>query len=346
MKRSSLIVAAAAVATIAVSAVPWRVTAGPAFADPQSAHPDFAAAARAAAELPRLHSLLVSRRGEPVLEYHARGVRASQPVNIKSAAKSVISALVGVAIDRGLIKSVREPIARYFPQLRRDPDPRKQQITIEDLLTMRAGLESTSGQNYGRWVASGNWVAFALGRPLLADPGTSMQYSTGTSHLLSAIITRVSKTSTWEFAQRTLGRPLKISIPQWTRDPQGIYLGGNDMLMTPRQMMAVGELYRNGGRAGSVQVVPSAWVETSCVPRTTSVFDPGREYGYGWWIDEYAGHQSCFAWGFGGQYIMVFRDLGLTVVVTSSTTVSDERWDYRRQLFNLLEQHVLPAARN
>lgn len=314
---------------------------GPAPAPPRQ---DFAAAARAAADLPRLRSLLVSRQGRLVLEYYARGVRANQPANIKSAAKSVISALVGIAVERGLIKNVQQPIVTFFPQLRRDSDPRKRSITIEDLLTMRSGLESTSGQNYARWVTSRNWVAYALGRPLVADPGTSMQYSTGSSHLLSAIITRVSKTSTWQFAQSTLGQPLKITLPRWPRDPQGIYFGGNEMLMTPRQMLAFGQLYLDEGRAGGVQVVPSAWVRASCVPRTYSVFDPGREYGYGWWIDEIGGHQSCFAWGFGGQYIMVFRDLQLVVAVTSATDANDERWGYRRQLLDLIEHHVLPAA--
>lgn len=304
---------------------------------------ELAAAARAAAGLPRLHSLLVSRHGKLVLEYYGRGVRPGRPANIKSAAKSVISTLVGVAIDRGLIKSVREPIVTFFPELRRDADPRKQAITIEDLLTMRSGLESTSGEHYGPWVRSRNWVAYALGRPLVADPGTGMQYSTGTSHLLSAILTKVAKASTWQFAQRTLGRPLGITIARWPRDPQGIYFGGNEMLMTPRQMIAFGELYLNDGRAGGAQVVPAAWVETSCVPRTTSRFDPGREYGYGWWIDEIGGRRSCFAWGFGGQYIMVFREQGLVVAATSSTAAGDERWGYRRQLLDLIEQHVLGA---
>ncbi len=305
---------------------------------------EFAPAAQAAAKLPRLHSLLVSRRGELVLEYYARGVRPTRPANVKSASKSVISALVGIAIDRDLIKGVHEPILTYFPELQHDPDLRKQAITIEDLLTMRAGLESTSGENYGRWVRSRNWVAYALGRPLVADPGTGMQYSTGSSHLLSAILTKVSKTSTWQFAQRMLGRPLGITLARWPRDPQGIYFGGNEMLMTPRQMVAFGELYLNGGRAGNVQVVPSSWVETSCVPRTTSRFDPGREYGYGWWIDEIGPYRSCFAWGFGGQYIMVFHDLGLVIVTTSSTAAGDERWGYRRQLLDLIGQHVLPAG--
>ncbi len=319
------------------------VSAAPAVQVKVAPRGEFAAAARAAAELPRLHSLLVSRDGKLVLEYYGRGVRPNRPANIKSASKSVISALVGIAIDRGLIESVREPIVTYFPELRRDPDPRKQAITVEDLLTMRSGLESTSGENYGTWVRSRNWVSYALGRPLIADPGTGMQYSTGTSHLLSAILTKVSKTSTWQFAQRTLGRPLGITLPRWPRDPQGIYFGGNEMLMTPRQMITFGELYLNAGRVGTRQVVPSAWVETSCVARTTSRFDPGREYGYGWWIDEIGASNACFAWGFGGQYIMVFRAQGLVVAVTSSTATGDERWGYRRELLDLVERHVLGA---
>lgn len=304
----------------------------------------FAAASRRAAELASLHSLMVSVHGEVVFEYFARGYRADRPANIKSAAKSVISALVGIAIDRGLIRGVREPIVTYFPELKRDRDPRKLKITVEDLLTMRAGLEPTSGRNYGAWVTSRNWVSYALARPLLAEPGTGMQYSTGSSHLLSAILTKVSKTSTWQFAQNALGTPLKTTLQRWTRDPQGIYFGGNEMLMTPRQMLAFGELYLNEGRAGGRQVVSPEWVKTSCVPRTSSRFDSDREYGYGWWNGEVGGYRSCFAWGFGGQYIFVFRDLGAVVAVTSSTAVSDERHGYRRQLFSLIGDGILPAV--
>ncbi|MGC4081517.1 MAG: serine hydrolase [Vicinamibacterales bacterium] len=147
----------------------------------------------AAGQLPQLRSLLVQHRGTLIAEHYARGVRASTPANIKSASKSLVSAMVGVAIERGLIRSVREPIATWFPELRQDRDPRKQTITVEDLLTMRAGLESTSGRNYGRWVQSANWVRFALARPMVAEPGGAMQYSTGSSHVLSAILTRVSR---------------------------------------------------------------------------------------------------------------------------------------------------------
>jgi CubicO group peptidase (beta-lactamase class C family) len=309
------------------------------------ARPDLAGARTEAADLPRLHSLLVSWRGDLVLEHYARGFRPARLANIKSASKSIISTLVGIAIDRGLIPGVDTPIVTWFPELRRDPDPRKRAITIEDLLTMRSGLESTSGGNYGPWVKSRNWVAYALTRPMVGDPGGDMEYSTGTSHLLSASLTKATKKSTWAYAQEVLARPLGITLAQWPRDPQGIYFGGNEMLMTPRQMLRIGELYLNQGRAGGKQIVPEAWVRESCRPRTRSRFDPDRGYGYGWWTRDFNGHEACFAWGYGGQYILVFRDLDLVVVATSSTAVGDERRGHRRMLFDLIERHVLEPVR-
>jgi CubicO group peptidase (beta-lactamase class C family) len=171
-----------------------------------------------------------------------------------------------------------------------------------------------------------------------------MEYSTGTSHLLSAILTKASGKTTQQFATEVLARPIGITLARWPRDPQGIYFGGNEMLMTPRQMITFGEMWLNRGRAKGAQVVPAAWVETSCQPRTRSRWDPDREYGYGWWSQTFNRHRACFAWGFGGQYIFVFRELELVVAVTSATTVSDERRDYRRRLFDLLETHVLPLA--
>jgi CubicO group peptidase (beta-lactamase class C family) len=298
----------------------------------------------AAADLPDLRSLIVSHRGRITAEYYAARTKPGSLANIKSASKSIIAALVGIAIERRLIPGVSEPIARYFPELRKDPDRRKQAITVENLLTMQSGLESTSGNNYGAWVRSSNWVRTVLRQPIVSTPGTAMEYSTGTSHLLSAILTQATGTSTWQFAQEAVATPLGLRLAQWPRDPQGIYFGGNEMLMTPRQMVAIGELYLNRGRHGSRQVVPAAWVDTSCVPRTTSVWDSDRHYGYGWWIQSFAGGTACFAWGYGGQYIMVFRELGLVVVATSSTTISEERRGHRRRLFDLIEQHVLAPA--
>ena len=305
---------------------------------------DYSAARTAASALPQLHSLLVSHEGALVLEHYAPKYSATRLANIKSASKSIISTLVGVAIERKLIPSINEPIVRWFPELRKDPDRRKAAITIGNLLTMQTGLASTSGGNYGAWVSSRNWVRSALERPMVSDPGTSMEYSTGTSHILSAILTRATKRSTRQFANEVLGKPLGFTFAEWQRDRQGIYMGGNEMLMTPRQMIEYGELYLNQGRVGDRRIVSAAWVDASCVPRTRSRWDGDREYGYGWWIQDVGGHRACFAWGFGGQYIFVFRDLDLVVVATSSTTVSEDRWGYRRALFDLLRSHVLPVA--
>jgi CubicO group peptidase (beta-lactamase class C family) len=307
-------------------------------------HQGIPLAREAAAALPRLHSLLVSHKGQLTLEYYAKGHGPARLANIKSASKSVISTLVGIALERKLIPRLEEPIVRWFPELRNDPDRRKQAITVAHLLSMQSGLDSTSGGEYGRWVTSANWVRYALNRPMVSDPGTAMEYSTGTSHILSAILTKATGKSTHQFAAEVLAKPLGIALARWTRDPQGIYLGGNEMLLTSRQMIALGELYRNRGRVGATQVVSSDWVEESCTARTRSRWDSDREYGYGWWSQDFGGHRACFAWGFGGQYIFVFRDLDLVVAITSSTTVSDERRGYRRQLFDLLERHVLPTT--
>jgi CubicO group peptidase (beta-lactamase class C family) len=111
------------------------------------------------------------------------------------------------------------------------------------------------------------------------------------------------------------------------------------MLMTPRQMLAFGELYLNRGRTGGVQVVPESWVERSLVPRGRSPIS-GNEYGYGWWIREMGGHRSYHAWGFGGQYIFVVPGLDLVVVTTSASTVAEDRRSHRRNVFDLVESLI------
>jgi CubicO group peptidase (beta-lactamase class C family) len=305
----------------------------------------------AARALPRLHSLLVSRNGKLIFERYYNGTRGDRAANIKSASKSVISALVGIAIDRRLIPGVDTPLVTYFPELSRDPDPRKRTITVEHLLTMRSGLEGTSNRNYGAWVTSRNWVRHALARPMFAAPGAEMEYSTGNTHLLSAILTQATGKSTWQFANEVLARPLGFTLPQWPRDPQGIYFGGNDMLMTPRQMLAFGQLYLNNGSG----TIPGRWVERSCEGRSRSRrfgnpsfdflrgFDPlgDRKYGYGWWVHEIRGYDTCFAWGYGGQYIFVVPTLDLVMVTTSAPDVSEERRGHRRLLFNMLDELVV-----
>ncbi len=330
------------------SVAPTPVRAAPPIAEPIPAplpEPEAVsldAAAEAGAALPRLHSLLVTYRGELILERYYNGARVNRPTNIKSASKSILSALVGIAIDRGILEGVRQPIGSFFPRvLGGDAEAAKRDITLEDLLTMRSGLRTTSNRYYGAWVLSSNWVRHTLTRPLLRTPGTRMDYSTGNTHLLSAILTRATGSSTWQFAQDNLARPLGFSLARWPRDPQGIYFGGNDMELTPKQMMAFGEMYLNGGRANDRQIVPEEWVQASLTRRTPSRRENGRFYGYGWWIREMAGYETNYAWGYGGQFIFIVPELDLVAVTTSSVTTGRARRGHLRRVYELVERHVI-----
>lgn len=280
-----------------------------------------------------------------LFERYYNGAQPSRPANIKSASKSVISALVGIAIRRGFLQDLKQPIAAFFPQLadlpERDEAPRKAEITIEELLSMRAGLETTSNRNYGRWVRSRNWVSHILSRPFVAAPGTEMVYSTGNTHLLSAILTKATGQSTWEFAQEALAEPLGFRLPRWPQDPQGIYFGGNDMLLTPREMLAFGELYLEQGQHNGRQVIPADWVQASLLPRVRSRREAGRYYGYGWWIRNMADYQTAYAWGFGGQFIFVVPELDLVVVSTSAVTPDAGRRSHRFTVMDIIERDII-----
>jgi len=310
------------------------------FAPAVEAQAPFEAVLKAASDLPRLHSLIVSQRGSVIFERYFNGRRATSPANIKSASKSVIAALVGVAVDRKLL-ALNQTIGAYFSDL---PDA-KRAITIEDLLTMRSGLESTSNRNYGAWVQSGNWVRYALARPLLERPGTEMIYSTGNTHLLSAVLTKVTGKSTWQFAQETIAKPLGFSLAPWARDPQGIYFGGNEMVMTPRQMLAFGELYLHEGRVAGQQIISKPFIEETFKPRGRSRIS-GREYGYGWWMRDMAGRQTYYAWGFGGQFIILVPGLDLVVVSTSAATVSEDRREHRQTVDDIIENLIIAPLSN
>jgi CubicO group peptidase (beta-lactamase class C family) len=294
--------------------------------------------------LPRLRSLLISIDGELIDERYFHGARSTDSANLKSASKSIISTLIGIALDRGQLRSPRDPIAKFFPEhLGAEADASKKRITIEDLLTMRSGLETTSNVNYGKWVTSGNWVRHVLTRPVIDEPGGSMIYSTGNSHLLSAILTKATKMSTFEFARRYLAEPLAIAIRPWIRDPQGIYLGGNDMHLTPRAMLKYGELYLKRGRVQERQIVSAQWIEESLKPRAKSNWS-GRDYGYGWWIDTLGGQTTHYAWGHGGQFIFTVSGLKLVVVTTAVPTPDDERREHQRAIYDIMERYVVPAA--
>lgn len=294
--------------------------------------------------MPRLRSLIIARNGVPLVEKVFRGPGLDQPVNVKSVAKTFIAALVGAAIDRGVLSGVEQRIAPILEdQIPADADPRVQAITLDHLLSMRAGLERTSGRNYGRWVSSRNWVRYALARPFVDEPGGGMLYSTGSTHLLSAVLTKAAGRSTLDLARDWLGEPLGITIPSWQRDPQGIYFGGNNMALSPRTLLRFGEMYRQGGVFEGRRVLSEDWVRTSWTPRTRSIHS-GHAYGYGWFITEAMGHPVYYAWGYGGQMLHVVPGLGLTVVMTSDPDHPSGRNGYVHELHDLLAGGIVAAA--
>jgi CubicO group peptidase (beta-lactamase class C family) len=185
--------------------------------------------------LPRLRTLIVARHGRAELEQHYRGPGLDAPANVKSVSKSILSAIVGIAIADGHLDGVDQPVSPFFTRyIPAGADSGVQRITVGNLLTMQSGLQGTSGSNYGRWVTSPNWVRHAVTRPMESEPGTVRRYSTGNSHLLSAVLTQATGSSTWAYARERLAQPLGIALPRWPADPQGIYFGGNEMRVSPR----------------------------------------------------------------------------------------------------------------
>ncbi|OQP86243.1 6-aminohexanoate hydrolase [Rhizobium rhizosphaerae] len=295
--------------------------------------------------LPALKTIIVARDGETVAErgYHGHG--PGESANIKSASKSIVSALVGIAIDKGLIDGPDQTVASILKNdLPRDPDPRLAKVTVGHLLSMQAGLQRMSGPNYGRWVASGNWVRTALAAPFDGEPGGDMLYSTASTHLLSAILTKVSGRSTLALAREWLGPVEGFRIGAWDRDPQGIYLGGNQMAMSARSLTAFGELYRNGGRTrDGRQIVSQNWIRQSFQARTQSRFT-GDDYGYGWFTREISGETVHYGWGYGGQMLYIVPSQRLTVVMLSDETAPSARTGYRDALHGLLGE-IIGAAK-
>ncbi len=298
-----------------------------------------------APQLGPIHSLVVSRDGVELVARSFAGPGVDRPANIKSVSKTVQAALAGIAIERGVLRSTDQPIVELLNgRVPAGAGPQIAEVTLDHLLSMRAGLASTSGANYGRWVASDDWVDFVLTRPFVDAPGARMQYSTGVWHVLSAILTERSGETLLSLTRSWLGQPLDITIPAWPRDPQGIYFGGNDMLISPRDLLAFGELFLNDGEENGDRVLPPGWIEQSWTPRARSPWS-GHDYGYGWFVAELAGARVYYGRGYGGQLLHVIPELGIVVVITSRSTPPSAGGRYVRALHDLVAEHVIAGAR-
>jgi len=294
----------------------------------------------------RIKSVVVSLDGQTIFAQALRGPAVDQAVNIKSVSKTVVATLLGVARQRSVIDSLDQTLGELTPELL--PDGASSQVanlTLEDLVTMRTGLERTSGRAYGAWVNSNNWIHHVLSRPFVDEPGGRMLYSTGDTHVLGAVLTQLTGRSLYQLANDWLGKPLGIDFAPWTRDPQGYYLGGNEMSLSPLHLAKLGELYLANGEINGNKLFDSSWVLNAFTQRTHSVYS-GDGYGYGWFLRELAGVPAAYARGYGGQVLHVLPSMSLAVVITSDVTQRARSHGYMGTLHALVAEKLVEPLRH
>jgi len=293
-----------------------------------------------------LHSLLIVRNGSLVSELYGYPYSAGQVHWIASVTKSVIGTLVGIAIQKGLIKDVHQPLFSLLSdQGVANLDEKKKAIKLEDLLTQTSGLDCHENPAPGEafMQASQNWVQFMLDLPMAAQPGTKFNYCTGAGQLLSAVLQKATGMSAREFANQNLFAPVgigPITEALWPSDPQGVTIGGYGLALTPVEMAKLGFLFLNQGQWDGKTVVPASWVAAS----TASHANRGdkKEYGYLWWTDPEGKWYAAL--GRAGQHIFVYPAENLVVVFTADLPTAPDADLIPLQ--ELLDQYILPAVKS
>jgi CubicO group peptidase (beta-lactamase class C family) len=286
-------------------------------------------------------SVTVIRNGTIVLDEYFPPFEPDSKHVIHSCTKSIVSALIGIAIEQGYIEGVDQPVLDLFDERAvANPNADKETMTLEDLLTMSSGLECRDSYLY-RWRGlremseSDDWVQFMLDLPMAEPPGTRFEYCNGGSFLLSAIIQKTTGMSALAFARKNLFGPLDITDVDWPANPDGITIGWGDMHVKPHDMAKIGYLYLNGGQWEGEQVVPAAWVETSTQAHIAAgTLSDG--YGYQWWVDD-GGYYMAL--GYEGQFIYVVPEKDMVVVFTSE--LNDSGFFVPEIL---LREYIIPAA--
>lgn len=261
----------------------------------------------------KIDSVLVQKNNTVIFEYYRNKKMKEKQHKIYSVTKSILSALIGIAIDKGFIENVNTPIIHYFPEFNKDKE--NERITIKHLLTMTSGLHWPGNNGM---IPSKNWVNFVLQQDIDHPPGNEMVYSCGSSQLLSAILQKTTGLNTEVFAKKYLFTPLGITDYKWNRDAQGIAIGGFGLTMKTIDMLKFGTLYLKNGVWKSKQIVPYHWIEESTSSKVKT--DGNYSYAYHWWnitSDNQVG-RIFLAIGHEGQYIIVAPDYQLITVFTSS----------------------------
>ncbi len=293
-----------------------------------------------------LDSFLLIKDGYIVKENYFLGYNKDFDHICYSVSKSVTSAIVGIAIDKGYL-SLNDYVIDFFPnKLFTNMDSRKSNMTVKHLLQMRSGLEwdewnssySDSSNLYRQLMVSSDWVKFVLDMKMVSDPGSKFVYHSGLSYLLLAIVQQRINVTVLDFANKFLFKPIGISLNTWTTCPNNIPIGGSGLFLTPQDMARFGFLYLNNGTWNGSQIISSQWVQESIYQYHQLDWEDAF-YGYQWWIEpERYGYFGYSARGYLGQYILVIPDLNLIIVCTGESS----NLDYPLLITNF----VLPALKN
>lgn len=292
-----------------------------------------------------IDAIIIARNGAIVLEatVFPFSIFPEARHDLFSCTKSVISILIGIAIDKGFIRSVDQKVIDFFPQNQiKNLDERKRSMTVADLLTMSSGLDCRDSYLY-RWEGmhqmrqQSNWAEYVLNLPMVDDPGKRFEYCNGASMLLSSILLETTGTDAMSFADQHLFSPLGIEDKYWESDPSGVSIGYAELQLRPVDLAKIGQLLLNGGVWEGEEIVSSNWIETSTRAHMRGTLQ--EKYGYHWWVDDDTG--AIMALGYQGQYLIVLPDENLVVVFMSD--LSEDQFYLPDQLF---QQHVLPSIQS
>jgi CubicO group peptidase (beta-lactamase class C family) len=311
-----------------------------------------------ASHLRNLYGLLVVKGGKLVAEGYFHDGSVTQLSPRMSVTKSVLSALFGVARERGCMPDLDARMIGFFPELAgKLEDPRKAQITVRQMLQMRGGypMELLSPRHHDALFFSGdwNWIPHLVDFPLLHDPGARFQYSNLTSHLLAVLLARACKTELAPFAEKHLLTPIGAKLGGWSTDPDGHNWGWGEIQLTARDMARFGQLYLEHGASQGRQVVPADWVAASLQAYSKDAWTTPRlgrylsdiGYGYQWWSARVGGRRVDFAWGHGGQLIVLLDDLDMVIVTTADPLIGvdplrEPGWEEELAIVNVVGKFI------
>ena len=268
-----------------------------------------------------IHGLVVTRNGYIVEEEYWSYYSETSTHHIFSCTKSFTSTLIGIAIKEGFIDNVSQKVLDFFPEMTiENVDARKEAMTLEHVLTMTTGLDWNEHNNsyfdptnmYNQMFDSPNPIQFFLNLPTAYDPGTHWEYTTGASHLLSAIVQETTNMTTQDFAEEYLFDPLNMTIGGWNVDLQSINNGGTQLYISPRTMAKLGLLYLNNGTWNGQEIISEEYVSQASTPHAT--IGTNLAYGYQWWLD--TAYDTFSARGSEGQYIFVAPEFNIVLAIT------------------------------